>query len=99
MAEGKKMPNSNLRNVPSVDQLLRTDVAQRLRETIGLKRVTAIARAVTTELRSSIRSNPASDGHSAEALLAEAAHRMEQTATRERETGLANVINATGVLL
>src|SRR6185503_19657198 len=36
---------------------------------------------------------------SPEALLAEAVRRMDQTAQRERETGLARVINATGVLL
>lgn len=99
--EGKKM-TSNLRHVPSVDQLLRTEVARRLRELIGLKRVTAIARTVAAEIRSSIRNNEidvAANGHSAEALLAEAVRRMEQTAKREGETGIRKVINATGVLL
>lgn len=99
MAEGKKMPNSKLRNVPSVDQLLRTDVAQRLRESVGLKRVTAIARAVTTEIRSSIRDNLNENGHSPEELLAEAVRRMDETAKQDRETALVKVINATGVLL
>ncbi|HEY0727892.1 MAG TPA: hypothetical protein VGD38_07490, partial [Pyrinomonadaceae bacterium] len=99
MAERKKIENSNLRHVPSVDQLLRTDVARRLRESIGLKRVTAIARSVTNEIRSSIRQNPFENGHSPEALLAEAVSRMEQTARREGETGIKKVINATGVLL
>ena len=99
MPERKKIENSNLRHVPSVDQLLRTDVARRLSESIGLKRVTAIARNVTTEIRSSIRENPVENGHSPEALLAEAVRRMEQTAQREGETGIKKVINATGVLL
>ena len=99
MAEGKKLKISELRHVPSVDQLLRTDVAQRLRESIGLKRVTAIARAVTAELRSSIRSNVATNGHTGEALLAEAVRLMEETTKREGETGIRKVINATGVLL
>ena len=99
MAEGKKMPNSNLRNVPSVDQLLRTDMAQQLREAVGLKRVTAIARTVANDIRSSIRDNPHQNDHSPEALLAEAVRRMDETAKQERETGLARVINATGVLL
>jgi len=99
MAEGKKMPNSALRHVPSVDQLLRTDVARELRENIGVKRITAIARTVTNEIRSSIRDNPDENNHSPEALLAEAVRRMKQTAQRENETGLAKVINATGVLL
>jgi L-seryl-tRNA(Ser) seleniumtransferase len=99
MAEGKKMPNAVLRHVPSVDQLLRTDLARELREAIGLKRVTAIARAVTNEIRSSIRDNLFENGDSPEALLAEALRRMERTAQQESETGIAKVINATGVLL
>lgn len=99
MAERKKIENSNLRHVPSVDQLLRTDVALRLRESLGLKRVTAIARSVTNEIRSSIRQNSFENGHSPEALLAEAVRRIEQTAKREGETGIKKVINATGVLL
>ena len=93
------MPNSNLRYVPSVDQLLRTEVARKLREVIGLKRVTAIARSVTAEIRSSIRENSLDNNHSSEALLAEALRRMEQTAKSEGETGIAKMINATGVLL
>jgi len=98
MAEGNKT-TSHLRHVPSVDQLLRTDVARELRESIGLKRVTAIARTVANDIRSSLRENPAENNHSPEALLAEAVRRMEQTAQRESETGIARVINATGVLL
>lgn len=93
------MTISNLRHVPSVDQLLRTDEARQLRETIGLKRVTAIARSVTAELRSSLRSEAASNGQTAEALLAEAVRRMEEIARLEGETGISKVINATGVLL
>ncbi len=102
MSEGKKSAISALRHVPSVDQLLRTEVAQQLRESIGLKRVTAIARAVTAELRSMIRNDStdsATNGHSPEVLLAEAVRRMEETAKRESETGINKVINATGVLL
>lgn len=92
--------NSNLRHVPSVDQLLRTDAASQLRATIGLKRLTAIARAVTSELRASIRSGRKDlNGNAAESLLAEAVARMQETARRESETGIKRVINATGVLL
>jgi L-seryl-tRNA(Ser) seleniumtransferase len=99
MAERKKIEISPLRHVPSVDQLLRTDVARRLRESIGVKRVTAIARSVTTEIRSSIRQDPLEDGHSPQVLLAEAVRRMDETARREGQTGIKKVINATGVLL
>jgi L-seryl-tRNA(Ser) seleniumtransferase len=99
MAEGKKMPNSHLRNVPSVDQLLRTEVARELRETLGVKRVTAIARTVANEIRSSIRDNLVENDGSPEALLAEAERRIQHTAQQESQTGIAKVINATGVLL
>ncbi|HEU4433294.1 MAG TPA: L-seryl-tRNA(Sec) selenium transferase [Pyrinomonadaceae bacterium] len=94
-------PNSNLRHVPSVDQLLRTDAARELRETIGVKRLTAIARAVTSELRSLIRSGRKvlTNGTAAESLLAEAVTRMRETAQVESKTGITRVINATGVLL
>jgi L-seryl-tRNA(Ser) seleniumtransferase len=99
MTKRKETASSNLRHVPSVDQLLRTDLARRLRETIGLKRVTAIARTVANDIRSSIRDDGDVNGQSPEALLAEAARRMEETAQRENETGIKKVINATGVLL
>lgn len=102
MADSKKITNSDLRHVPSVDQLLRTDAAQELREELGLKRLTAIARAVTSELRSSIRNGrtvlPA-NGSAAESMLAEAITRMQETAKVEGQTGIKRVINATGVLL
>jgi L-seryl-tRNA(Ser) seleniumtransferase len=94
-------PTSNLRHVPSVDQLLRTDEARRLRDSVGIKRLTAIARAVTSELRSSIRSGrkTVTNGNAAESLLAEAVMRMRETAAVEGQTGITRVINATGVLL
>ena len=94
-------PVSNLRHVPSVDQLLRTDEARELRDAIGIKRLTAIARAVTSELRSSIRSGRKvlTNGNAAESLLAEAVVRMRETAQVESQTGIKRVINATGVLL
>lgn len=94
-------PVLNLRHVPSVDQLLRTDAARELRDSIGIKRLTAIAREVTSELRSLLRSGgkvPA-NGNAAELLLAEAVVRMRETARIESQTGIRRVINATGVVL
>ena len=94
-------PISNLRHVPSIDQLLRTEEARLLRDSVGIKRLTAIARAVTSELRSSIRrgKKPLANGNAAESLLAEAVARMRETAQIESQTGITRVINATGVLL
>ena len=94
-------PVYDLRYVPSVDQLLRTDEARELRDAIGIKRLTAIARSVTSELRSSIRNGRTvvTNGNAAESILAEAVVRMRETAQIESQTGIRRVINATGVLL
>lgn len=91
------MSNQNLRHVPSVDQLLRTDAASALRERVGPRRATNIARSVIAEVRTLVRdgaAEPTSDG-----LLAEAVRRLEATAERESQAGIKAVINATGVLL
>jgi L-seryl-tRNA(Ser) seleniumtransferase len=91
----------NLRHVPSVDQLLRTDAARKLRELVGIRRLTNIARSVTAEIRSLVRSNSftTTNGDYAEGLLAEAVRRMEISARSEGAAGIRSVINATGVLL
>ena len=100
MAETKTSGDPRLRQVPSVDQLLRTETAVELREAIGIKRVTALARLVTTEIRTRIRGEePKSNGLSAEGLLIEAARRLKEAAESESRIGIRKVINATGVVL
>ena len=47
--------NDNLRHVPSVDQLLRTDAARELRDRVGPRRATNIARSVIAEVRAFVR--------------------------------------------
>lgn len=95
MSELSKTEQARLRDVPSVDQLLRTDAARELRELVGIRRLTNIARAVTAEIRSSIRAN----GDYAGSLLDEAVKRMQATARRESQARIQPLINATGVLL
>ena len=68
-----------------------------MRERIGARRATNIARSVIAEVRALVRdgaSEPTSNG-----LLAEAVRRMEATAQRESQSGIKVVINATGVVL
>src|SRR5215212_1836471 len=89
--------NDNLRHVPSVDQLLRTGAARELRDRVGARRATNIARSVIAEIRGLVRDSaaePTNDG-----LLSEAIRRMEATAQRETHAGIKAIINATGVLL
>ena len=89
--------NENLRHVPSVDQLLRTDEARALRERVGTRRATNIARVAIGEVRALVRDG-AAEGTS-NGLLAEAIRRMKASAERESQAGIKAVINATGVLL
>lgn len=89
--------NDNLRHVPSVDQLLRTGAARELRERVGTRRATNIARSVIGEIRASLRDG--STQVTSNGLLAEAIQRLEATAQRESHAGIKAVINATGVLL
>ena len=92
-----KIPNASLRDVPSVDQLLRTDEARELRGLVGIRKLTNIARAVIAEIRASVR-----DGSvplPGNGLLTEAIKRMEKSVRREGQAGLKAVINATGVVL
>jgi L-seryl-tRNA(Ser) seleniumtransferase len=89
--------NQNLRQVPSVDQLLRTEAARELRATIGLRKLTSIARSVIAEIRASVRDGSADS--TSNGLLTEAIRRMEASAKREGQAGIKAVINATGVLL
>ena len=72
-----------------------------MRERTGAVRLTALARAVTEELRAELSAR-AADGDGAAArdeLLAEAARRLQREAGREGLAGVRRVINATGVVL
>ncbi|HKR02304.1 MAG TPA: L-seryl-tRNA(Sec) selenium transferase [Pyrinomonadaceae bacterium] len=93
-----------LRALPSVDALLRTETAGALKDRVGVRHLTRLARAVTEELRSNLLSNPPKEGapngnYSRESLLAEASRRLELACGREVFGGLRRVINASGVIL
>jgi L-seryl-tRNA(Ser) seleniumtransferase len=89
--------NDNLRHVPSVDQLLRTDAARELRERVGTRRATNIARSVIAEVRALVRDGAAEP--TGKGLLNDAIRLLESAAQRESQSGIRAVINATGVLL
>lgn len=98
------MPNSTvsktstLRAIPSIDQLLRTDVAAELRRSVGIQRLTAIARNVTEEMRARAQSDGLIED-SRDALLALAVQRLGESCRGETLARLRRVINATGVIL
>ena len=88
----------NLRALPSVDQLLRTEAAAQLRDSVGTLRLTSIAREVIEEMRQQIQSGILPEG-SKEALLDEAAQAVRSRCRREALAKVRRVINATGVIL
>ncbi|MBV9209079.1 MAG: L-seryl-tRNA(Sec) selenium transferase [Acidobacteria bacterium] len=96
--------SSQLRALPSVDALLKTETARSLSEAFGARQLTRLARAVTEEMRKALQEkllkHDSQNGlETREALLAEAAKRLSLACQRERANGLRRVINASGVIL
>ena len=103
MSEEQK-PTEALRALPSVDALLRTETARLLLDVTGAQHLTTLARAVTEELRAELQADGSgvketNGDRSREALLAEAARRLERAFMRETAKGLRRAINASGVIL
>lgn len=92
---------AQLRLLPSVDELLRDSQVARLRESFGTKRVTGVIRYVLADLRHEIRSWSESSGSriSETNLLNEAITRITNLCLVDQQSGLQNLINATGVVL
>jgi len=96
------MPNQltaqDLRAIPSVDELLRSEGVAPVRSSVGLPRLTAIAREVTEEMRKQIRSAELPHTNKDD-LLKEALQRIQSVCERDAASALRRVINATGVIL
>ncbi len=88
---------SSLQSIPSVDQLLRTDAAAKLREVVGAERLTEIVRKITDDIRNEIQQSGATQDR--QTLLTDAVQRLEQFRQNETSAGIRRVINATGVVL
>lgn len=101
MSEPVTAKPSALRHLPSVDQLLRSEAALKLRGLVGNLRLTAIVRGVAEALRSEIQAKEVIGGPTCtrEALMITAVQRLEDAYAREKFSGLRRVINATGVIL
>ncbi len=89
---------SALSVIPSVDQILRTPAALGLRDYVGSRQLTALARGVVEELRTQIRSNDGRD-YTKESLLETAVKRLQEACQDQARASLRRVINATGVIL
>lgn len=104
MPKTSNATDSALRLIPSVDQLLHSESAKKLRGSIGSRQLTALARTAIADIRSLVRDGSEIDGkpvhsYTSPMLLAEAQRQLEIACERERHSGLRRVINATGVVL
>ena len=90
----------NLRFLPSIDALLRSETAGKLLSETGAKHLTVLARSVIDALRREIQENAVNSVEfSRENLLKEAEKRLEHAWRGEQNTSLQRVINATGVIV
>jgi len=97
MARKPKSENPAYSSLPSVDDLLRSQTATSLVETVGRKRLTDYARNVVQSLRNDLQME---DGSATkERLLAEAESRLSLEWHRSQTSGLRRAINATGVVI
>ena len=90
--------NSVLRNLPSVDELLRSNSARNIVTDAGEGHASAMVRKTIDNLRRDIAGYIDGD-HSKETLLAKAEQMMKRVWQAEQMTGIHRVINATGVII
>ena len=102
MADTAASKDPTLRALPSVDQLLRTEAVAELQSSMGLPRLTAIAREVIEVMRGEMRGQIQSEAlpeSSKGLLLDDAVQRIQSLCRQDARSGLRRVINATGVIL
>ena len=105
--ENEEHTNSSevLRNLPSIDTLLRSETSRRLVGAVGTKHLAGLARLVTDTLRQELQDEIGREDGSETTdytrgnLLKEAELRLENAWRQEQNTGLQRVINASGVIV
>jgi L-seryl-tRNA(Ser) seleniumtransferase len=98
MSDSPASNSTRLRAIPSVDQLLRTDSAAKLKTVVGMARLTDVAREVIDQMRVEIKTS-AAIFQDKDSLLADAGERLEQAIEADASARLRRVINATGVII
>src|SRR5258706_13825013 len=93
-----KAPASNaaLRNLPSVDGLLRSKIGQQIAMDCGESHAADLARKAIDEIRGEMGLSTGEE-YSKVSLIAVAENKLENAWASEQMTGMHRVINATGV--
>lgn len=90
--------STDLRQLPSVDEVLKLPAVQTVANEAGAKRSVELAREAIDAIREEIKEN-GNNGNSREELLSTAASLVEQLWRDERNVRLRKVTNATGVIV
>ncbi len=98
MPSSAKASNSVLRNLPSVDELLRCVTGQKIATEAGERHTTELCRNVIVQIRQEI-GKPSAKEQSKESLLTLSENRLANEWQLERLSGIKRVINATGVVI
>ncbi|MEO7658413.1 MAG: L-seryl-tRNA(Sec) selenium transferase, partial [Pyrinomonadaceae bacterium] len=97
-SEKKTTSNSLLRNLPSVDEVLRTKTAREIGLIAGAEHTSQLIRNLIDNVRRSI-GMISENGQKKGELLALIEARLDEVWRSERQTGFRRVINATGVVI
>ncbi|MBA3351090.1 MAG: L-seryl-tRNA(Sec) selenium transferase [Blastocatellia bacterium] len=89
---------ADLRLLPSTDDVMNAPVIRDMLSSIGLRRLTSLARTAIESIRREVYEN-GQTAYSKENLLAAACKRVNDLWLSRRETRLRKVINATGVVI
>src|SRR3954468_11691885 len=98
MGRAKASAPAALKDLPSVDEVLRTAGGQAVANAAGSKHTAGMARAVVGGLRDWLRAD-ASSRVSQEDLLREAETMLTERWGHEQRAGISRVINASGVII
>src|ERR1043166_522990 len=93
-----KTANAALRNLPSIDELLRTGTAQTIAGEAGERHTTELCRSVIDQLRNDLV-KPSDKEYSRDSLTEMAEAHLASEWQSERLSGVKRVINATGVVI
>jgi L-seryl-tRNA(Ser) seleniumtransferase len=98
-AHDAAVPLNVLKNLPSVDTLVRTEAAFRLKDQSGARYITGLARRVVDSLRNELLQAVGESPKKSDDLLVEAEKRLILEFQAEQAAGVRRVINATGVVI
>lgn len=97
MPKVSRSVSSRLREIPSIDDILRSKAAADLEQAVGRDRTANIVRNVVDEVKKGLERNNSDETRGT--LQREIEERLSRELTESRQSGMQRVINATGVII